>query len=289
MSRLETINFQHNPFLGSFFRSAEHNYKGFFHAHAGMEILMIHEGTGSVTIPHHVYRLEGGSLFLFQPFQLHHVRATQLDTVPYVRSVLQFDPIALQPFIKPYKQLEQLFSYVWKGKMPQQAFANLTKRFPIEQDFALFHQNYASQIEKRQEHYALLVIRILQYLQQDLAERAVSIEATVPHALSHTEAILHWIEQNYMEPFELEKLANELHLSKYYISHLFREETGHTVTEYLLALRSKEACQLLLHSSLSVAEVGTRVGWPIPSHFIQQFKRWVGCTPLQYRKRHAFG
>ncbi len=291
LNRLETINFQNNPFMGSFFTEAELFYKGYFHTHGGIELLMVHEGKGSVTIPQHVYKMESGALFLFQPYQLHHVRAVNTEHDPYVRSVLQFDPVALAPYIKPYKQLEQILTYIWKGKLPQQAFFDLPKRYPLEQDLRFFQQNYANDKERRLEHYALLILRILQYLQQEIAAWPISIEPSAVQstsALPHTEAILSWIEQHYAEPFELERLADELHLSKYHVSHLFKEVTGHTVTEYLLALRSKEACQLLVNSTLPVAEIGARVGWPIPSHFIQQFKRWVGCTPLQYRKRNQF-
>lgn len=288
MNRLETINFQDNPFHGKFFTEAEINYKGYFHTHGGIEFLIVHEGNGSVTIPQHVYRMEPGSLFIFQPYQLHHVRAMNTTVDPYLRSVFQFDPIALLPYIKPYKQLEQVLMYLWKGQLSQQAFYGMASRYPIEENLLFFENHHTRDRDKQQEHYALLVIQLLQYLQQEMATLAISIEATMPRVMSHTEAILTWIEKHYAEPFELERLASELHLSKYYISHLFKEETGHTVTEYLLALRSKEACHLLMDESLSVAEIGERVGWPIPSHFIQQFKKWVGCTPLQYRKRNSF-
>lgn len=302
MNRLETINFQNRPFMGKFYTKAEMNYKGYFHTHGGIELLFVHKGSGSVTVPQHVYRMEPGSLFLFQPYQLHHVRAIHTTSDPYVRSVLQFDPIALMPYLKPYKKLEQVFLFLWKGKLSQHAFLNIAQRYPIEQNLAFFQQYIQQEEDESQqgktqlgnalldwnEHYALLIISVLQFIQQELDQMAVSIQTTNPREMSHTEAILTWIEKHFTEPFELERLANELHLSKYYISHLFKEETGHTVTEYLLALRSKEACYLLMDESLSVAEVGERVGWPIPSHFIKQFKRWVGCTPLQYRKRNTF-
>ncbi len=288
MNRLETINYQNNPFIGRFMHEAETDYKGYFHTHGGIELLIVHEGQGTVTIPQHVYRIEPGTLFIFQPYQLHHVRATQTDVHPYVRSLLQFDPVALLPYVKPYKQLEQMLTYIWKGQMRQQAFPKLHERHPLEENIRYFNKHHANVTDKDHEHYAILVVQILQYLQQEIASLAIPIETPTPRTMSHTEAILSWIEKHYMEPFELERLAAELHLSKYHISHLFKEETGHTVTEYMLALRSKEACRLLMDSSISVAEIGVRVGWPIASHFIQQFKRWVGCTPLQYRKRNQF-
>ncbi|MFD0717708.1 helix-turn-helix domain-containing protein [Paenibacillus sp. GCM10027626] len=288
MSRLVTIDFQEQPFSCNLFTKAEQGYKGYFHSHGGIELLIVHEGQGSVTIPQHVYRIEPGTVFVFQPYQLHHVRAADTERHPYIRSVFQFDPAALMPFIKPYKQLEKILNFLWKGQLRQQAFPLMEKRYPIVENLRYFHAHRSSDKEKEQEGQAFLLTALLQFLQQEISILQMPVDAAMARSMTHTEAILRWIEQHYMEPFELERLATELHLSKYHISHLFKEETGHSVTEYLLALRSKEACRLLTNSPLSVAEIGARVGWPIASHFIQQFKRWVGCTPLQYRKRNRF-
>lgn len=288
MNRLVTINFKESPFQGRIMNVAEPGYRGYFHTHPGIEILIVHQGQGTVTIPQHVYRIEPGTVFVFQPYQLHHVKATHTEENPYIRTVLSFDPVALQPYFKPYKQIDQMLKYVWKGQMLQQAFPQMHLRHPIEPNL-LYHKEHQLGVrDKDNERYASLVALLLQYLQVEVANLSIPIDSTTPRAMSHTEAILRWIEEHFTEPFELNRIAEELHLSKYHISHLFKEETGRTVTDYMLALRSKEACRLLIDSSLSVAEIGVRVGWPIASHFSQQFKRWVGCTPLQYRKKNHF-
>lgn len=288
MNRLETINFQERPFQCRMMQESEPGYRGYFHTHAGIEILIVHQGQGMVTIPQQVYRIEPGTVFIFQPYQLHHVRATDTEEHPYIRSVFQFDPVALQPYIKPFKQLDQLLTYLWKGDMQVQAFPELHLRYPIEPNLHYYKKHLNDNSEKEKDRYASLILLLLQYLQLEIENLAIPLETAHPRELSHTESILHWIEEHYAEPFELSRLADELHLSKYHVSHLFKLETGHTVTDYIMALRSKEACRLLMNSPLSVAEIGARVGWPIASHFIQQFKRWVGCTPLQYRKRNLF-
>ncbi|WP_373430115.1 AraC family transcriptional regulator [Paenibacillus sp. GD4] len=42
------------------------------------------------------------------------------------------------------------------------------------------------------------------------------------------------LEEHYTEPFDLSSLARELHLSKHHVSHLFRSETGGSITEYVI-------------------------------------------------------
>ena len=286
MKRLETIDFQSRPFYGRFLTKAEPGYKGYFHSHPGLEILFVHEGQGVVTLPQHVYPIQPGTMFIFQPYQLHHVRATHTEEYPYIRSLMQFDPVAIHSYVKPYKQLEQMLMYIWKGNLKQQAFPGMHLRYPIEPNIRYYKEQMTAITDKDYDRYASLVALMLQYLQSEIEQLSIPINTTTPLEMTHTEAILRWIEQYYAEPFDLSRLADELHLSKYHISHLFKEDTGQTVTDYILALRSKEACRLLVDTTLPVAEVGVRVGWPIASHFTQQFKRWVGCTPSQYRKRY---
>lgn len=287
MKRLVTIDFQVNPFQGRFLAEAEPDYKGFFHSHPGVEILIIHEGRGTVTLPKHVYPIESGSIFIFQPYQLHHVRAIHTEEQPYVRSLLEFDPIAIQPYLQPYKHLEQLLTYLWKGDLKEQAFPDMLARYPIEPNVRFYKEHLYSEMRTKPERYASLVTHLLHCLQLEMGQRTIAMDTAATSAeLSHTEAILRWIEGHFNESFDLAQLADELHLSKYHVSHLFKAETGRTVTDYIMALRSKEACRLLIDTSLSIADVGARVGWPIASHFTEQFKRWIGCTPSHYRRRH---
>lgn len=287
MTRLTTINFQEQPFQGHIANIAEQGYQGYFHSHPGIELLYIHQGHGTVTIPQHVYRIEPGTLFIFQPYQLHHVNALHTEEDPYIRTVLSFDPVELQPYLKPYKRLDLMLNYIWKNQMQEQAFTQMHMRHPIESNL-LYYKEREICVSGKDERYASLVALLLQYLQEEIDSLSIMIDNATPRSMSHTEFILRWIEEHYAEPYELGRIAEELHLSKYHVSHLFKEETGRTVTDYILALRSKEACRLLMDTSLTVAEIGIRVGWPIASHFSQQFKRWVGCTPLQYRKRNSF-
>jgi AraC-like DNA-binding protein len=103
----------------------------------------------------------------------------------------------------------------------------------------------------------------------------------------YSEAAMRWVEEHYAEEFRLERLADELHLSRYYLSRLFRQETGSAITDYVTARRMKQACMLLETTELSVDQIGFRVGIPNVSYFIQLFKRVVGTTPLKYRRSGA--
>ncbi len=285
MKKLQTFDYRNQPFQHRLVSIADHSYQGYFHYHEGIEFLYVHEGQGMVTLDQQVHRIEPGALFVFQPYQLHHVRARVSDDTPYIRSVMQFDPIGLQPFIKPFKQLNSFFHYLWNGKLHTQVFTQLQDRYPIESNLRYIQASTTDNTSMNLELHAGLLMQIMQFLLVESHNLSIAIDSPPSRAMTHIEAILQWVEQHYAEPFSLDRIAGELHLSKYHVSHLFKEETGRSVTEYLMARRIKEACRILADTALPVAEIGVRVGWPIASHFSQQFKHWVGCTPLQYRKR----
>jgi AraC-like DNA-binding protein len=49
--------------------------------------------------------------------------------------------------------------------------------------------------------------------------------------------------------------------------------------------RMEQACRLLRDTALSVQEIGERVGYQEPLNFSRSFKRSVGLSPTEYRKR----
>jgi len=103
--------------------------------------------------------------------------------------------------------------------------------------------------------------------------------------IRQSERIMSWIEKHYGEPFRLEELADELHMSKSYLSRLFRQETGSSITGYLTARRIQQACHLLQSTNKSVEVIGEQVGLTNASYFINLFKRIMGVSPHQYHLR----
>ena len=65
----------------------------------------------------------------------------------------------------------------------------------------------------------------------------------------------------------------------------FAKATGMTPIEYVQTLRLEEAKQILETTDMPVEAVANEVGYEDPSYFGRLFKRTVGLTPAQYRKR----
>lgn len=100
------------------------------------------------------------------------------------------------------------------------------------------------------------------------------------------ETVKRWIKEHYAQPAELGSLARMVYLTPSYLSKLFKHETGMTITDYLIEIRIKKAKQLLKHASdKKIHEIGSEIGYPDPAYFNRLFKRIVGITPNEYRRR----
>jgi YesN/AraC family two-component response regulator len=91
------------------------------------------------------------------------------------------------------------------------------------------------------------------------------------------------IQQRYWERFSLADLAGQVGMSKYRLSHRFREVLGVTFREYLLRVRLERAKVLLAAGHLSITEVAHDVGFGDLPRFDKMFKRYTGLTPSAYR------
>jgi len=85
------------------------------------------------------------------------------------------------------------------------------------------------------------------------------------------------------EDINLETLAQEVFVSTYYLSHLFRREMGVTFSDYLAKVRVEKAKALLMEG-VSVENTAEKVGYNDSNYFIKIFKKYVGITPAKYRK-----
>ena len=79
-------------------------------------------------------------------------------------------------------------------------------------------------------------------------------------------------------------LERELHLNKYYISHLFSSKLGIRFNDYVNSLRVSQACRLLRDTEMPITEISDAVGFNTQRTFNRAFARFRGCSPGEYRR-----
>ena len=92
-----------------------------------------------------------------------------------------------------------------------------------------------------------------------------------------------YIQSHLDENMTRESLAAIVYLTPDYLSHLFKRETGFSLTNYIIYERIEEAKRLLAGTGLSISDIATRCGFQNISYFSKQFKRFTGVTPREFR------
>ena len=107
--------------------------------------------------------------------------------------------------------------------------------------------------------------------------------------LTHGDAAIlkvqHWLQTTHAQDIDLATLANCAQLEERTFLRRFQKATGMTSTEYCQRLRIGNAKDQLQFSSSPVEHIAWEVGYSDASAFRKVFKRIVGLTPSEYRRR----
>lgn len=98
------------------------------------------------------------------------------------------------------------------------------------------------------------------------------------------EQILLYIHDHLNEKLTLQVLADLVHLSPYYLSRLFKKETGLSPIDYIINVRMNEAKLLLITTDQSISEIALEVGYASGISFTNVFTNKIGCAPKQFRR-----
>jgi len=95
---------------------------------------------------------------------------------------------------------------------------------------------------------------------------------------------IRYMQEHYMEDIDISSLAEYLGFHSAYLTRLFNRYVGEAPLKHLTGIRIEEAKKLLRDTSLSIADVGTRVGYPDQFHFSRTFRKAVGMSPSAFRR-----
>ncbi|MGG6312159.1 AraC family transcriptional regulator [Paenibacillus macerans] len=140
----------------------------------------------------------------------------------------------------------------------------------------------------KQEAYLELCRNLIQViLILVLRKKHVSINVSSTEKVQKEVALVkNYIDVHFKSTITLESLAEEAHINKYYLSHLFKKTYGVSPVKYLNQVRMDTAKFLLESTNYSVLEISEIIGFKSQSYFSQTFKREIGLAPLDYRKEN---
>ncbi len=95
--------------------------------------------------------------------------------------------------------------------------------------------------------------------------------------------VIRYLEQNFNQPLNLEKVADLAYLSPYHFHRIFKAVVGETLNEYLRRLRIESAANDLFYKKSPVIEVALEYGFSSSQSLAKVFRQYFNLTPSQIR------
>lgn len=128
--------------------------------------------------------------------------------------------------------------------------------------------------EKREILYELNVI-----FKKNKREYAVTDESDL------VEKIIAYIDGHYGEELTLDVIARHFAISRYYLCHAFKRQTGTSAIKFITSRRIYMAKKMLKDSYATITDIGFECGFSDSAYFIKTFRRAEGISPGSYRKQ----
>jgi len=239
------------------------------------EVIQIIRGEGTAFLLDRTYPLSEGMLLFIDAASLHCI--TPLDVNNYCRNKLIVD--------KQY--LSRVFEAVQANEMIERIFGPhagscfyLTSS-QAEQVDRLFQKMESEFVDESAERNMNVVAALMNIF--SLCCR--STEKVPPLTDDKLSPVMQYLRLHYAETISIDRIAEEMHMSKFYLCHLFRRQTGLTLMQYLLEQRLAAARCQMAFSNCSISEIAQNCGFGSSSHFCTLFRRIEGLSPREYRQK----
>lgn len=230
------------------------------HIHKELELIYVKKGRAMATAGKNRYVLEPGDIFLSFPNQIHYYNT--LENGEYI--ILIFSPEII------YGLKNTLSSSVPTENYIPAAMAKETHE--------VFEKIKLSCEPYRMVEVAGLLNVLMSKILPNFELKDVNIDNN-----SALHSVLDYCSRYYNTDITLDTVSENLHLSKYYISHLINKNLKQNFNEYINNLRIAEACNYLNESEIKISDISENVGFGTIRSFNRAFKQIIGISPAEYR------
>lgn len=130
-----------------------------------------------------------------------------------------------------------------------------------------------------QAYMEILIVRLMRNIALTVSPVPVEKRASRQCAI-----VRRYIDTHYKEQLNLDLLAQQAHVNKYYMVHTFKQEYGVSPIQYLSQRRIEESKYLLRETDMSLSQISRVLGFSSASYFSQSFCKAEGLPPMEYRK-----
>lgn len=98
--------------------------------------------------------------------------------------------------------------------------------------------------------------------------------------------VQNFVAKNYRNPISLREVSSLVAMTEETFCRFFKRTFNKSFFTFVNEYKIKRACKLLIESNDQVSEIAFESGYESLPFFYRQFKKFIGCTPLAYRKKY---
>lgn len=207
------------------------------------------------------------------------------------------------------KSYGKLYSFIWKADMLagntecdvyQHCIENILNR---NQKYFYFDENNSSctqmktallrivnLIREKQDFFELRIYHQLSKVWLNICDYTIFHDSPATTYMlkakdeERVKNALQYMQTHYAENISLDDISKAAMTSRSELCKSFRRTLDTSPKEFLIQYRIRESMLLLENLTLRISDISEMTGFSSPSHYGSYFLKYVGCTPLQYRK-----
>ncbi|SCY24810.1 AraC-type DNA-binding protein [Pseudobutyrivibrio sp. AR14] len=253
-----------------------------FHYHDFHKVLIHLAGNASYSIEGQNFDLQADDIVFVNAGEVH--RPIFHDNSVYERIIIYIS----KEFLAEYTRDDNDLSLCFKNAMEKNSHVLRLHSFKNSKVAASIGQLINNLGKDAYANELFMQVLFLEFM-VELNRAAISDEVeyiSTNYAGTKINSIIQYINENLTSDLSVDSLSEKFFLSRYYLMHTFKAETGYTIGNYITIKRLSLA-QSYIDAGLSIVEASQQSGFGTYSTFLRAYKKTYGTSPRKKAESQA--